>query len=62
MMVLIKASILAADVLMGHDENCMTWIQAMRTPAGGAAGSSQGDDERAARRAERRARRAASQE
>jgi 5-methyltetrahydrofolate--homocysteine methyltransferase len=58
----IKAAILAADVLMGHDENCMAWIQAMRAPSPGADGSETADDERAARRAERRARRAARQE
>jgi 5-methyltetrahydrofolate--homocysteine methyltransferase len=28
----IKQAILAADVMMGHDENCLTWIQANRPP------------------------------
>ncbi len=28
----IKRAIMAADVFMGHDENCMTWIQANRDP------------------------------
>jgi 5-methyltetrahydrofolate--homocysteine methyltransferase len=42
----IKKAILAADVMMGHDENCANWLTAHR---GGA--------DREARRAERRARR-----
>lgn len=29
----IRQSILAADMLAGHDENCMTWIRANRKPA-----------------------------
>ena len=27
----VKQAILSADLLAGHDENCMTWIRAMRT-------------------------------
>lgn len=29
----IKQAIMAADVFMGHDANCLTWIQANREPA-----------------------------
>ncbi len=42
----IKMSILAADALAGHDENCMRWLTANR-----------GGQDREARRRERRARR-----
>ncbi len=45
----IKMAILAADVLMGHDENCMNWLVANR-----------GGMDREARRAERRAARRSS--
>jgi 5-methyltetrahydrofolate--homocysteine methyltransferase len=31
----IKQAIMAADVMMGHDENCAAWIQATRGPAAG---------------------------
>jgi 5-methyltetrahydrofolate--homocysteine methyltransferase len=31
----IKQAIMAADVMMGHDENCAAWIQATRGPATG---------------------------
>lgn len=51
----IRKAILAADVLMGHDENCQNWLRAHR-PAGG------GDAEREARRLRRQARRAAESE
>ncbi len=44
----IKQAILAADMLMGHDENCLTWIRAMQ-PAG--------DQGASARRGRRRRRR-----
>ncbi len=44
----IKNAILAADMLMGHDENCLTWIRSMNPSAG---------EERAARRGRRRRRR-----
>lgn len=51
----IKQAILAADLFMGHDENCVAWIMAARDlePGGG------GDDRvaRQRRREERRARR-----
>lgn len=29
----VKQAVMAADVLMGRDENCMTWIRAHRPPA-----------------------------
>ena len=45
----IKTAILAADVMTGNDENCMTWIQASRTE------QATGEDEGRQRR--RRARR-----
>lgn len=44
----IKSAILAADVMMGHDENCMQWLIAHRGGAGR-------EDRRAARQAARRA-------
>jgi 5-methyltetrahydrofolate--homocysteine methyltransferase len=44
----IKQAILAAEVMMGHDENCIHWIVANRA---------EGDDRRAAREARRRQRR-----
>lgn len=62
----IKNAILAADVMMGHDENCAAWILAQRQAAAQAAAQAAGQapvatpaDERAARRAAREARRAA---
>ena len=33
----VKQAIMAADVLMGRDENCMAWIQAHRQPGAGGA-------------------------
>lgn len=54
----IKKMILAADVMMGNDENCATWLMAHRTaestPAAGGAPTTDARTERAARRAERR--------
>jgi 5-methyltetrahydrofolate--homocysteine methyltransferase len=47
----IKQAILAADVFMGNDENCLTWIQANRQPAGG--GEAGGRRERGERRPRR---------
>ncbi len=48
----IRKSILAADVMMGHDENCGAWLSAHRsTQAGGDSAAA----ERAARREQRRA-------
>jgi len=47
----IKRSILAADVFMGNDENCLNWIQAQRELESGEAG------EAAPQRRERRGRR-----
>ena len=46
----IRQAILAADMLMGKDENCTNWIMAMRE-------QEQGGSERRARRARRRERR-----
>lgn len=51
----IRKAILAADVMMGHDENCYAWLNAHRAEAGASAGSD-GTDDRAARRERRRAR------
>ena len=45
----IKQAILAADVMMGNDENCMTWIQGTRGDSAEEAGES--------RRSRRRSRR-----
>jgi 5-methyltetrahydrofolate--homocysteine methyltransferase len=50
----IKNAILAADVMLGRDDNCMAWITAQRQAAGGEAG---GTEARTARQAARRARR-----
>jgi len=44
----VRDSILAADVLMGHDENCMNWLKAHRPARTGA------QEERSARRERRR--------
>jgi 5-methyltetrahydrofolate--homocysteine methyltransferase len=60
----IKQAILAADVMMGHDENCAAWIMAQRQIAAAQTAASGAPlpapvDERAARRAAREARRAA---
>ncbi len=46
----IKQTILAADVMMGHDENCMAWIKANRKEPEGVAGKPR---ERRRRRRER---------
>lgn len=46
----IRKAIFAADVMMGHDENCYAWLNAHRADAG------QENDDRAARRARRSAR------
>ena len=62
----LKTAILAADMLMGHDEDCMTWLRYQRqlaraaaAAAAAASGESAATDERAARRAARRESRAA---
>ena len=35
----VKDCVMAADVMMGHDQNCAAWIAAKRDPdAGGGAG------------------------
>jgi 5-methyltetrahydrofolate--homocysteine methyltransferase len=52
----IMTAIRAADVMMGHDENCAAWIVSQRQPASGAAPAGAGD-ERSSRRAAREARR-----
>ncbi len=52
----IMTAIRAADVMMGHDENCAAWIVSQRQPASGAASAGAGD-ERSSRRAAREARR-----
>ncbi len=49
----VKGAILAADLFMGHDENCVAWIMATR-----ALGSQGKDDDRTSRRGRRTARRA----
>ncbi|MCX7670056.1 MAG: dihydropteroate synthase [Anaerolineae bacterium] len=53
----IKKAILAADMLMGHDEDCMRWLkyqrQLAREAAAAAGGAAAPTDERAARRARR---------
>lgn len=58
----LKKSILAADMLMGHDPDCMTWLRYQRELARAQAASA-GDlapaDERAARRSARREERGA---
>ncbi len=54
-----KKSILAADVMMGHDENCTTWLGTHRAAQGDAAGADAGAA--AAARAARRERRSARQ-
>lgn len=56
----IMAAIRAADVMMGHDENCAAWIMAQRQAAAGAQPgvTAAPVDDRAARRAAREARRA----
>ncbi|MCB9100091.1 MAG: dihydropteroate synthase [Anaerolineales bacterium] len=46
----IKQSIMVADVMMGHDENCLTWIQVNRAETPG----NEGGDDRRRRRRERR--------
>jgi 5-methyltetrahydrofolate--homocysteine methyltransferase len=53
----IKQGIQAADVFMGHDANCLTWIQANRQPSppGDATGSSEARRERRERRPRREA-------
>jgi 5-methyltetrahydrofolate--homocysteine methyltransferase len=45
----IKQAIMAADVMMGHDENCSAWIGASRP-----AGKEEGGDRRERRRWRRR--------
>lgn len=55
----IKRAIMAANLMMGYDENCLAWIAAQREAAGDAAATpSPATDARAARDARRAARRA----
>ncbi|MEW5987151.1 MAG: dihydropteroate synthase [Chloroflexota bacterium] len=49
----IRQTVLAADVLMGHDENCRAWIGAHRASTAGGEGGSERAARRAARRQER---------
>jgi 5-methyltetrahydrofolate--homocysteine methyltransferase len=56
----LKKAIMAADMLMGHDEDCLRWLKYQRQLAreaaaagGGAEGAATAADERAARRARR---------
>jgi 5-methyltetrahydrofolate--homocysteine methyltransferase len=49
----IRKAILAADVMMGHDENCGRWLMAHRVTTG----AESGDDTAGARRERRRGRR-----
>ena len=51
----IKQAIMAADVFMGHDANCLAWIQAKRKPTAPGAEPSSADQRR--ERRERRPRR-----
>lgn len=51
----IKQAIMAADVFMGHDENCLAWIQANRQPTAPGAAATPADQRR--ERRERRPRR-----
>jgi len=46
----IRKLILAANVMMGHDENCMRWLKSAREAARAAGGA---EAERAARRERR---------
>ncbi|MCW1969441.1 MAG: hypothetical protein KIH69_015115, partial [Anaerolineae bacterium] len=64
----IKRGIMAADLMMGHDENCLGWIAASRESAQAASASgaapapavvSAADQARAEREARRASRRAA---
>jgi 5-methyltetrahydrofolate--homocysteine methyltransferase len=55
----IKKAIMAADLLMGHDENCLAWIGAHREGASEAAASDGRPSAADAARTEREARRAA---
>ncbi len=60
----IKKAIMAADLMMGHDENCLTWIGAHRESGGtsNTAIAAPGDTARAERDARRAARRVATED
>ena len=52
----LKKSIVAADMLMGHDEDCLRWLKYQRQLARAAAAAAGGEmptDDRASRRARR---------
>ena len=49
----VKKAVLAADMLMGRDENCMRWIRAMRELEQGTTGKETTTDRRSRRRARR---------
>jgi 5-methyltetrahydrofolate--homocysteine methyltransferase len=53
----IRKTILAADVFMGIDENCMAWLKAQRAAAAASAGESAPSSDGTDRRRERRIRR-----
>lgn len=55
----IKKGIMAANLMMGHDENCLAWIVAHRDAAGETGASTARDSAADAARSEREARRAA---
>ena len=55
----IRQAILAADVMMGTDENCAAWITAQRQAASAAAPEESSDETATSARASRRAERAA---
>jgi 5-methyltetrahydrofolate--homocysteine methyltransferase len=55
----IKKAILAADLMMGHDENCLAWIGAHREGVADLAATDGRPAAADAARAEREARRAA---
>lgn len=53
----IKRGIMAANLMMGYDENCLAWINAHREQTGDPAAAAPAADARAAREARRAARR-----
>lgn len=57
----ISQAIMAANLMMGYDENCLAWIAAQREAAGPATDATPASDARAARDARRAARRAAAE-
>ena len=49
----LKQAIMAADVMMGHDENCLAWIAANRQPGDAEAGGRRRGRREGRRRRER---------